>query len=923
MMKLALAVPRAPHAARAALVLALAVGALFVADSAHAQLRNVDLAFSPPTDTRVVGFHVYVGAASHTYADYRDNINFIPTKGSDGFSHYALTGLEQYSDVYISLKSYDAQGAESGFSNEIVVPAQQNCLVTGCNDNNPCTTDTCTASGCKFDPAPNVGATCDDKNTMTFNDMCQSNGSCAGTIAQCNVDSDCGPPADVCAGPRACVAHMCQAGTTPRPDNTTCSDGNAATKYDVCRSGVCRGFACGTDAQCSDGDACNGVERCVNNACVAGTPMVCNDNNSCTVDSCSASTCKFDPAPRRGSTCDDGNAMTFNDMCQTNGSCMGTVAQCNVDTDCGAPADLCAGPQVCVAHTCQAGKTPLADNTTCNDGNASTPFDVCRSGVCRGLACGNDAQCSDGQACNGVERCVNNACVAGTPMVCNDGNLCNGTETCVGSSCVAGTPMQCSADDGPCFDSFCDPAQGCRVQVHPDGETCTTSMSGASGQCASGVCVAMPTAPSTTHDPRPPMTSPNATCAAVFGAASDLRQELTEDAETSRKIVWHAPLNPMGSIFQYRLDSENLWHSLRAVSQSPMGCTADYSVTLSGLQSAARYHYRVSGAAPNARTWTNGYALTPGPGSARGKFKFAFFASNGLAASTQSPQAGRVLDQLKNGHFPLVLGGGGYSLSNEAIASGAATNATQAIAMWKGQASAVTANSLFAPVLGDTEVASSAHAETAADYAEYMPLASTPQTPYGSYSYDFGGTHFLAVNAPTLASIQPSTTDGAAHLAWINADLAAAHANGARWIVLYMHSDLFSSDKTDASVQAVRTALGTILMRNGVNLVLSGEGDSYERTKPLRGNTLVPGPVLDPTKVTTATDGVVFVRSGSGGRTVFTPWMRPAQPVWSAFRDNTHATYVQVTDSDNALQITTYGLDDTGKRTVLDTVKIY
>jgi hypothetical protein len=779
-----LAILGARCAALAALAIALC--ALLPAGAARAQLRNVDLAFRPPSDTRVVGFHVYVAASSHSYSDYRDDINFVPPVDAGGAAHYALTGLEQFADVYVSLKAYDATGAESAFSNEIMLAAQQQCLVTGCNDNNPCTTDTCTTTGCKFDPAP-----------------------------------------------------------------------------------------------------------------------------------------------LRGTTCDDGNAMTFNDMCQSNGACSGTVAQCNVDADCGAPADICAGPKVCVAHMCQAGSTPRADNTTCNDNNASTKFDVCRSGVCRGFACGSDSQCSDGQACNGVERCVNNACVAGTPMVCNDGNQCNGTETCVGSSCVAGTPMQCPADDGPCFDAFCDPAQGCRVQIHPDGEMCTTSMSGASGQCASGVCVPMPTTPPVTdpntpgHAPRPPTTSPQAGCSNMLGAASDVRQELSDGSETSRKIVWSAPMHPMGSVLQYHLQGASVWRSLRAVPQKQNGCMGEYAVTLSGLMPNYQYSYRVSGAAADGRVWTDAFMLTPGPATRTSKFKFAFFASNGLAASPQSPQAALVLDQIRKGRFPLVLGGGGYALSNEAIAAGAATNAAQAVAMWKDQAQAVTANALFAPALGDTEVANTATAEVAADYSEYMLLASTPQTPYGSYSYDFGATHFLAVNAPTLASIQASSTAGAAHLAWIEADLAAARAAGARWLIVYMHSDLFSSDKTDASVQPVRTAFGAILMRQGVNLVLSGEGDSYERAKPVRGTMLSAVNVVDPTRVTTATDGVVFVRAGSGGRTAFAPWLRPTPPTWSAFRDNAHAAYVQVTVSDKLLLLQTYGLDENGKRIALDTLKIY
>ncbi len=339
----------------AGLALALGLAALLPAGAARGQLRSFELEFRPPGDTRVVGFHVYIAAASLGYLDYRDDVNFIPPTDASGVARYALAGLEQFSNVYISLKSYDAQGAESPFSNEIVLAAQPQCVVTGCNDNNSCTTDTCTPTGCKFDPTPRVGATCDDGSATTFNDMCQANGSCSGTIAQCNVDSDCGAPADLCAGPRACVAHICQAGTTPR-----------------------------------------------------------------------------------------------------------------------------------------------ADDTACDDGSASTPFDVCRSGVCRGFACGSDAQCSDGQACNGTERCVSNACAAGTPMLCDDGNRCNGTETCVGSACAAGSSIQCPSADGPCYDAFCDPALGCRVQLHPDGEVCATATSGSSGQCVAGVCTALAPTPDPT-----------------------------------------------------------------------------------------------------------------------------------------------------------------------------------------------------------------------------------------------------------------------------------------------------------------------------------------------------------------------------------------------------------------------------------------
>jgi len=136
--------------------------------------------------------------------------------------------------------------------------------------------------------------------------------------------------------------------------------------------------------------------------------------------------------------------------------------------------------------------------------------------------------------------------------------------------------------------------------------------------------------------------------------------------------------------------------------------------------------------------------------------------------------------------------------------------------------------------------------------------------------------------------------------------------------VVYMHSDLFSSQKSEASVATVRQAFGAIMTRHGVNLVLSGEGDSYERSKAVKGNLATPS-VTQPTEpfVTSATDGVVFVRAGSGGRTAFDTWAR-GEPNWSAFRDNTHAVYLQLSATDKQLSLLAYGLDVNGKRTLVD-----
>ena len=61
--------------------------------------------------------------------------------------------------------------------------------------------------------------------------------------------------------------------------------------------------------------------------------------------------------------------------------------------------------------------------------------------------CGADADCDDGDPCNGAEMCevVTGTCLPGLPVdgiACNDGDACTVADTCQGGVC-AGTPVLC------------------------------------------------------------------------------------------------------------------------------------------------------------------------------------------------------------------------------------------------------------------------------------------------------------------------------------------------------------------------------------------------------------------------------------------------------------------------------------------------
>src|SRR5207302_527971 len=70
------------------------------------------------------------------------------------------------------------------------------------------------------------------------------------------------------------------------------------------RRGGCVTVECRTNADCDNGNLCDGTERCETDHCVAGTRISCDDSFSCTVDMCVPATgmCVHTPSD---AMCDD------------------------------------------------------------------------------------------------------------------------------------------------------------------------------------------------------------------------------------------------------------------------------------------------------------------------------------------------------------------------------------------------------------------------------------------------------------------------------------------------------------------------------------------------------------------------------------------------------------------------------------------
>jgi len=212
-------------------------------------------------------------------------------------------------------------------------------------------------------------------------------------------------------------------------DEDTCDDGNECTQDSCGGESGCANEPL-TGLECKDSDPCTLADYCQDGEC-AGTPVLCDDNNPCTDDSCAeAGGCVFDP---NQADCDDGDPCTVADEC-AEGGCAGFAVDCacQVDEDCAVldDGDLCNGtlacdksllPYECVVDpgtlvTCEvpAGIDPTCLEATCDPGTGKCSVGPAHEGLA----------CDDGNPCTLGEKCSAGACSAGIALNCNDGNPC-------------------------------------------------------------------------------------------------------------------------------------------------------------------------------------------------------------------------------------------------------------------------------------------------------------------------------------------------------------------------------------------------------------------------------------------------------------------------------------------------------------------
>jgi hypothetical protein len=384
----------------------------------------------------------------------------------------------------------------------------------------------------------------------------------------------------------------------------------------------------------------------------------------------------------------------------------------------------------------------------------------------------------------------------------------------------------------------------------------------------------------------------------------------TKEPSTTLTVVWRTLQTSTPHVVEYRPAGTSAW--LTATGSARVSGTTGtlHEVTLENLSPSTTYEYRVRG---DGSSWSDVFSARTAPPRGPADFDAIYVADTGIAGRTDGLTTGtlQVVDEIARLDPDLVLLGGDYAYFNTETRFATLDDAIDA---WFNQMQEVGARSPMMVSYGNHETLLSERFE------DWAPRFATPEgwSSRRAYSFDVGDVHFVSIFA---VSDTGGLTSG--QLTWIEQDIAAASAAGARWVVPFFHVSPFSDGKNHPSNLQLRAQLGPLFERLGVKIAIASHDQAYERSYPLVGVPSSTRATTTAKRCYTSSDGVTWVKVSPGGKLSnknegFSQFATSPPPSWTAFRHNTAHHFARLrVSAGGTLGLDTYAVTGDGSPPVI------
>jgi|GEM_PF-323233 len=280
------------------------------------------------------------------------------------------------------------------------------------------------------------GTSCDDSDPCTINDVYDADCNCAGTFQDSDQDGVCDQD-DICPGFN---------------DNTDTDADGTPDGCDTC-DGNLEGTSCDDNDPCTINDVYDADCNCAGTFQDSDQDGICDQDDICpgsddTLDADNDGTpdgCDTCDGNLEGTSCDDNDPCTINDVYDADCNCAGTFQDSDNDGTCDQD-DLCPGSD----------DTLDADNDGTPDG-----CDTC-DGNLAGTSCDDNDPCTTNDVFDADCNCAGTFQDSDQDGVCDQDDICPGFDDQMDGD-GDGTPDGCDTCDGSLTGTSCDDSDPCTI----------------------------------------------------------------------------------------------------------------------------------------------------------------------------------------------------------------------------------------------------------------------------------------------------------------------------------------------------------------------------------------------------------------------------------------------------------------------------